>query len=202
MSRLEKLAELFSHFPGIGPRQSKRFVFFLLSRGKGFRSELIDLIKNLGDNIATCSSCFRYFTRENPKTTLCPICMDTSRTGDTLMIVEKDVDLDNIERSGAYHGRYFVLGGTVPILEKEPENKVRAKELVAYVKKNPLTEIIIAFSANPDGDNTHDYVKKLLEDIVKEKNIKLSELGRGLSTGSELEYSDSETIKNAFKNRA
>lgn len=117
------------------------------------------------------------------------------------MVIEKDVDLDNIERSGVFGGHYFVLGGTVPILEKEPEKRVRSRELEKRIKENSFKEIILALSANPDGDNTGSYIVKFLSPIAKKNSIKISQFGRGLSTGSELEYSDIETIKNAFNNR-
>ena len=113
------------------------------------------------------------------------------------MIVEKDVDLDNVERSGVFDGLYFVLGGTVPILDEEPHKKVRSNELLKYIKSKNFEEIILATSANPDGDHTGEYIHRLLKD----SGANISTLGRGLSTGSELEYSDQETIKNAFENR-
>lgn len=121
------------------------------------------------------------------------------------MIVARDADLEAIEKSHSYNGFYFVLGGTVPILEKEPEKKIRSKALTGLVKKRAaegLKEIIIAASVNAEGENTADFVAKLLTPIIAQFNIKLSGLGRGLSTGTELEYSDADTIKNALKNRS
>ena len=120
------------------------------------------------------------------------------------MLVEKDVDLDNIERTKDYHGYYFVIGGKVPILDKNPGISIREKELksVLEIRVNEgLKEIILAFSVNPEGENTTQYVQKSIKPIIEKHNLKISTLGRGLSTGSELEYSDSETIKNALKNR-
>ncbi|MDP6528045.1 MAG: toprim domain-containing protein [Candidatus Pacebacteria bacterium] len=118
------------------------------------------------------------------------------------MIVAKDVDFENVERSGLYKGYYFVLGGTVPILSSETPRYVREKDLIKTVdgrKKMGLTEIILALPANPDGDNTEKFVKNLL--TSEENKLKISALGRGLSTGSELEYVDSDTIRNALANR-
>ncbi|MFA5987369.1 MAG: toprim domain-containing protein [Candidatus Paceibacterota bacterium] len=125
------------------------------------------------------------------------------------MIVAKDIDLENIKRSGAYTGRYFVLGGLLPILEKHPEEKIRTTKLkdllTTTLEKDNLREVIVALSANPEGDYTADFLKKYIGDIASATNpstqIKISVLGRGLSTGTELEYSDSDTIKNALKNR-
>ena len=117
------------------------------------------------------------------------------------MVVERDADFENIEKSGAFGGKYFILGGKVPILEKNPEQKIRVTELKERVQDKNLKEIVLALSVSPDGENTEKYVRELLSPIVEKKKIKISTLGRGLSTGIELEYPDSETLKNAFKNR-
>lgn len=118
------------------------------------------------------------------------------------MVVAQDVDLENMEKSHAYEGYYFVLGGTVPILEKEPEKKIRIRELFKKIEQSPeLKEIILAMNLTADGENTEDYLKSSLSELASKKAIKISILGRGLSTGTELEYSDSETLKNALKNR-
>ena len=118
------------------------------------------------------------------------------------MIVARDVDMENMEKTGVYDGYYFVLGGTVPILEKEPERLVRIKELEKRLAKEAdLKEIIIAMNANPEGENTEDFLRLRIKEISGAKNINLSTLGRGLSTGIELEYSDSDTLKSALKNR-
>jgi len=121
------------------------------------------------------------------------------------MIVSRDVDFENMEKTGAYDGRYFILGGSVPILEKEPEKRIRIFELLKTIEKKSaggtLKEIIVAMSANPEGENTGDYIKEKTYDFVTAHNITISLLGRGLSTGAELEYADGDTLKNALKNR-
>jgi recombination protein RecR len=120
------------------------------------------------------------------------------------MIVGQDVDLENIEKSHSFDGRYFVLGGLIPILDKAPETKIRLKELISFVSRNSekgLKEIILGLDANSEGEYTAEYLKKALSPLTEKYNIKVDELGRGLSTGAELEYSDPETIKNALRNR-
>ncbi len=205
MDSINKLSELFKEFPGIGPRQAKRFVYYLLSRNNGYLENLSKLVTELKREIKNCPSCFRFFPNDAAKSPLCSVCRDSNRDSSSLMIVARDVDFEAIEKSHSYSGFYFVLGGTVPILEKEPEKKIRVKELAARVKARAaegLKEIIIATSVNPEGENTHDFIVTLLSPIIKQSGIKLSGLGRGLSTGTELEYSDSDTIKNALKNRS
>jgi len=120
------------------------------------------------------------------------------------MLVSHDVDFENIEKTHFYNGYYFILGGTVPILEKIPEKRIRQKDLLAVLEKKAkdgLSEIIIALNYNPEGENTLNYLSEILKPFADKNNVKISTLGRGLSTGTELEYSDSDTIKNALKNR-
>lgn len=203
MDSTQKLIELFKEFPGIGPRQAKRFVYFLLTRPNGYASELAKLIGEVKSNVVCCDSCFRFFTKNGNSSLTCHICSNKNRDKKSLMIVSHDVDFENIEKTGSYGGYYFILGGTVPILEKNPEKRIRQKELLETISKKineGLEEIIIALNYNPEGENTLFYLNSILKPLTENK-IKVSTLGRGLSTGTELEYSDSDTIKNALKNR-
>jgi recombination protein RecR len=202
MDNTQRLIELFKEFPGIGPRQAKRFVYFLLNKNPSYSNDLSSLIKEVRSTVHSCDTCFRFFPNGN--STTCPTCGDTTRDTKSLMIVSHDVDFENIERTKFYNGYYFILGGTVPILEKNPENRIRQRDLLETIDKKikkGLTEIIIALNYNPEGENTLNYLSEILKPITDKNNIKISTLGRGLSTGTELEYSDSDTIKNALKNR-
>ncbi len=202
MDNTQRLIELFKEFPGIGPRQAKRFVYFLLKKNQGYSGELSRLISEIHSTVHECNTCFRFFPNTNSKT--CPTCLDKNRDSKSMMIVSNDVDFENIEKTKFYNGYYFVLGGTVPILEKNPEKRIRQKELLEATERrtaNGLVEIIIALNYNPEGENTLSYLKEILSPSTEKYSIKISTLGRGLSTGTELEYSDSETIKNALKNR-
>lgn len=197
MNGINKLAQLFSQFPGIGPRQAKRFVYFLLTTNKQFIKEITEQIQTIQSHMSVCTSCFRFFDKGTGNAVQCSICRDTNRDHSLLMVVSRDSDLDNIEKSGSFNGTYFVLGGVVPILEDKPEEKVRLNELKKKVEQSDLKEIVLGMSANTEGEHTGDVIKEHLSQY----NIKISTLGRGLSTGTELEYSDSETLKSAFKNR-
>lgn len=202
MDNTQKLIELFKEFPGIGPRQAKRFVYFLLNRNAGYSVDLAKLISEVRSTVHSCDTCFRFFPNGNSKS--CPVCRDSSRDKTSLMIVSNDVDFENIEKTHFYNGYYFILGGNVPILEKNPEKRIRQKDLLESIEKkikDGLKEIIIAMNYNPEGENTLTYLNEILKPVVDKNNIKTSTLGRGLSTGTELEYSDSDTIKNALKNR-
>ncbi|MEI6191000.1 MAG: toprim domain-containing protein [bacterium] len=205
MDTIEKLTEIFKSFPGIGPRQAKRFVYFLLTRNKSYIKEFTVLVEELQKEIQICQECYRYFTKGKQTVSLCNICSGKNRDLDSLMIVARDIDLENIEKSHSFNGKYFVLGGTVPILDKNPETKVHLRELLNTVEnkaKENLKEIILGFSINPESEYTADFIIQALNPLVTKYNLKISHLGRGLSTGTELEYSDAETIKSALRNRS
>ncbi len=115
------------------------------------------------------------------------------------MIVEKDQDLAAVERAGTYRGRYFVLGGVLTLSGK---GAIRERDLVRVVElraKGGLTEIVLALSATSEGEHTADRVRELLQPL--RSTLRLSELGRGLATGSELEYTDAQTLSGALANR-
>lgn len=204
-SPVEHLAEYFAKFPGIGPRQAKRFVYYLLSHDPAYLKDFARAIVSLKEIILQCSSCFRYFQKNGEKDGLCDICHDEHTDSSTLLVVEKDVDFENVRKSGSYTGMYFILGGALAILEKNPSEKIRAKEIFNLAEKRAkngeLKEIILATNATPEGENTALYVSKILELLAKKYNLKISTLGRGLSTGSEIEYSDAETFKSALESR-
>lgn len=199
MNSIDRLSEIFSKFPGIGPRQAKRFVYFLLSRNGDFSGELTKAVQELKKEIIQCGECLRFFAKNGSSRSTCSICEDDSRDNSILMVVPRDIDFEAVERSGSYNGLYFVLGGIVPVLEKEPEKKIRVSELkkILEKRKNDLKEIVLAMNANIDGENTADY----LREQCKDDKLVISTLGRGLSTGAELEYADPETLKNAFLHR-
>ncbi|KKQ77831.1 MAG: hypothetical protein A3A96_01905 [Candidatus Zambryskibacteria bacterium RIFCSPLOWO2_01_FULL_39_39] len=212
MNSIEKLIKIFSEFPGIGPRQARRFVYYLLTRANGTLEDLSQNILELKNDVVMCADCRRFFQKNNNKTSLCKICSDQTRDSSVLMLVQRDVDLESVEKNGGYRGIYFVLGGSVPILEKEPEKRIRVKELKIFIERriNPpsqnasarLREIILGVNWNPDGENTADYVEKLLIPLVEKNKTKITHLGKGLSMGTELEYADQDTLRNALQNRS
>ena len=165
--------------------------------------ELSELIAGIQKNVTRCEQCFRFFSK-NGGGNVCSLCADPGRDTTKLMVVERDSDIQAIERAGQYDGLYFVLGGTLPLLDSKEKSPLRGNGLKKVVNERlekGLDEIILAFSVNPDAENTQRYVESLLKDELAETEVKVSHLGRGLSTGSELEYADPETIKNALKSR-
>lgn len=202
---INSLTDLFRKFPGIGARQARRFVYFLLNADQEYLELLTTGIKNLKVEINQCEKCQRHFSQKYRQNNhLCKICADETRDATVLMLVEKDIDLDALERAGTYRGYYFVLGGNVPILDPNPESKIRFPALIKQMEDRfslGLQEIIIALSATSEGDHTSEWLSSKLEPLKQKTGLKITHLGRGLSTGSELEYADADTLKNALRNR-
>ena len=197
MDHIDELAKVLARFPGIGPRQGKRFVYYLLSVPAAERAQLVQLISSLGKDVRQCPECMRYFNGSSAS--ICNYCSDKTRDDTQLILVEKDQDLAAVERAGTYKGRYFVLGGVLTLTGK---GVIREKELLKAIEKrvkNNVKEIVLALSATSEGEHTADRVRELL--MPYRDHLKMTELGRGLATGSELEYSDPETLRAALTNR-
>ena len=202
MDPIDNLSKLLNDLPGIGPRQAKRLAYALILKPKEYTEDLSRVIQEVKKDIGNCSSCFRFISKKNLVNGLCSICRNNERDSSLLMIVCRDIDLQSVEKSGFYKGNYFVLGGSVPMLDKNPEQMIRLRELEHFLKdKTGLKEIILAYNQTAEGEHTARVIEEKFRDFAKEKNIKISHLGRGLSTGTELEYSDNETLRNALRNR-
>lgn len=199
---IQKLIDLFSKFPTVGPRTATRFVFYLLKAPKKEVEELIESIANLKKEVRICSFCFNPFQGEG---NLCEICSDRTREKTLLCIVEKETDLNSLEKTKKYKGLYFILGGTVSTLKKEDLKKLPIKELLERIK-NPekfgirdakFKEVILATNPTTEGEATALYLERKLKPL----NIKITRLGRGLPVGAELEYADKETLGSAIEGR-
>ncbi len=191
----QKLISYFAKFPGIGPRQAERFVHFIAKSDDEFVKSLITSMDEFKKSINKCPTCYMYHTE---KSAICRFCSNENRDKSLLVIVEKESDIYAIEESGAIDGKYFVLGGCIPIAT-DNENYVRVEQLLKHLSNGFIKGVILAFSAHPDADHTTFFLSKKIKEL--NKDIKVEMLGRGLSSGSEIAYSDPETIKNAFSRK-
>ena len=197
---IKNLISQFAKFPSIGPRQAARFVFFLISNPEEIKN-FISAFSGL-NKITKCSFCHRAMevTDKTNVHPLCSICSDEKRDKTTLCIVEKDTDLEAIEKTKKYNGLYYVLGiSKFPIEEKKQELEYLNELIKKLQKSKVIKEIIIATSATTDGETIALYLSRLFKE--KLPKIKISRLGRGLSTGSELDYMDEETLIHALTKR-
>jgi recombination protein RecR len=195
---IQKLIELFSKFPTVGPRTAARFVFYLTRLPKEKVDELLKAIEELKTKIKICPLCFNSFEGTEE---LCPICQDPRRDKNIICLVEKEVDLEAIEKTGKFKGLYFVLGGTISGLEKEKEKErieERVEKLENRIKENSeIKELILALNPTTEGQSTALWLQRKLKNL----GIKITQLGRGLPVGGELEYADEETLSSALESR-
>lgn len=197
---MEELIELFKKFPGIGPRQAKRFVSFLMHSNNSYRQDLITGISNVNNKVVTCSLCNRKFIdfRNSDK---CNVCAK-KREDKNLLILAYDNDIEIFEKTLAYNGQYFVLGKYIPLFSEKAHEYIDFDKLYKRIddlKNKGLEEIILALNATSDGDYT---VKVLKENINKKfPEIKITLLGRGISNGAEIEYADQDTLREALRFR-
>ena len=203
MDPLSQLTELLKKMPGIGPRQSRLLAFWFVRQDQAFIQSFSKTLLEARSTITVCPKCKRLHPK-NTARELCAICSSEARDATTVMLVEKDVDLENIERTGTYSGQYFVLGGTTSPLDTHPEKKVRIESFLALLANTnePVKEIIIALSATTEGEDTYTYIEEKIKPIVEARGIVITKLGRGLSTGTELEYVDKDTMVHALKRRS
>lgn len=191
---IKNLIVQLSKLPEIGPRAATRLVFFMLNQPEEYLKDLAKAIEELKTKTRVCKNCFNLTSD-----TLCNICADSKREQNLICVVEDILDILPIERIKQYKGTYHVLGGLIMPIEGITPDKLHIKELVERIKKlnSKTVEIILALNPTTEGDTTALY----LERILKPLNVKITRLGRGLSTGSDLEYADETTIINALLGR-
>jgi len=194
---IQKLIDLFSKFPTVGPRTAARFVFYLTKLPQEKFDELLASLTDLRKSIKVCSSCFNPFDPSASSGQICPICQDKSRDKSLLCVVEKETDLIAIEKTKKYKGLYFILGGTISGLKKNDKEKIRIEELKQRVKNGNFQEVIIATNPTIEGETT----ALLLERELKPLAVSTTRLGRGLPMGGELEYADEDTLSSALEGR-
>ena len=194
-SSLKNLIDQLSKLPEIGPRAANRLPFFLLNQEDDYLKNLAQAIKELKSKTKICSNCFNLSSDS-----LCSICADPKRNKNIICLVEDILDILPIERTKQYQGVYHILGGLIAPTEGITPEKLHIKELIQRIKssqKPSQIEVILAFNPTTEGDTTALY----LERVLKPLNIKITRLGRGLSTGSDLEYTDETTLINALLGR-
>ena len=190
------LANALRRLPGIGPRQALRLSFFLF-RTKPVAQAIAVSLKNLYEGVKLCPSCFRLTGNDE---SLCKTCADRNRDAGLLAVVEEDIDADQIEKTGSFRGRYFILGGRFFPRAGTPEQQaLRINELKHKIKeeKTRVQEIVLATNPTAEGDALALYLLREL----KPYSLKITRLGRGLPLGGEIEHADEETLKGAIEHR-
>jgi len=188
-SEIERLIQLLSKLPGLGPRSARRAALALLKKRDTLLEPLADALREAADAILTCEICGNLDT-QSP----CAICSDTRRDSHVLCVVEDVADLWALERAGVFRGRYHVLGGALSALDGVTPERLNVAKLLERVKQG-VDEVILAMNATVEGQTTAHYLMDLLGDM------KVTRLAHGVPVGGELDYLDEGTLSAAFKAR-
>jgi len=185
----QKLIKNLASLPSVGPKMAERLVLFLFKQDM---EKIRDFAENLLEikNMRICHRCFNIAEGE-----LCEYCKDSKRDQHSICVVEEPLDIISLERTKVFNGLYHVLGGVLQVGDTGADLKI--PELLSRIEKEKITEVILATNPTTEGDTTALYLKRKLQPL----GVKITRLGRGLSTGADLEYADEITLSEALKNR-
>jgi len=189
---IEKLIQLLAKLPGLGPRSARRAALDLLKKREAVLRPLAEALTVAADRIKTCGNCGNLDTVDP-----CSICADARRDGAALCVVEEVADLWAIERSGAFRGRYHVLGGVLSALDGVGPEDLNIANLIARAAAPEVSEVILATNATVEGQTTSHYVM----DRLAGTQVKVTRLAHGLPVGGELDYLDDGTLTAALRAR-
>jgi recombination protein RecR len=188
---IDALIELMAKLPGLGPRSARRAVLHLIRKRALLLAPLADSMQIVAETARECLNCGNVGTSD-----ICDICESKKRANGILCVVEDVSDLWAMERSGVFHGRYHVLGGTLSALDAIGPDELRIPRLVDRVTSEDITEVILALNATIDGQTTAHYIADMLE-----ARVTLTSLAQGVPIGGELDYLDDGTITAAMNAR-
>jgi len=189
---MSRLVESLKRLPGIGEKSATRLTFFLLSAPDHVAAELSEAMVRLKRETVLCESCYD-LTDRSP----CRLCADDQRDDSVICVVEEPADLQAIERSGQFNGRYHVLGGALSPLEGMGPDHLRIAELERRVRDEGVREVIFATNPNAEGEATAGYIAER----IRSAGISLTRIACGMPLGGDLEYADHVTVASSIENR-
>ena len=189
---IERLVSALRRLPGIGEKSATRLAFHLLGAPEPQVHELANALARLKEEIVLCERCFD-LTDASP----CSLCQDPKRDDALLCVVEEPADLEAIERSGRFRGRYLVLGGVLAPIDGVGPGDLRIAELEKRVRQGGLDELILATNPNAEGDATAHYI----DERLRGSGVRVTRIAYGMPLGGDLEYADHETVGRSLENR-
>jgi len=188
---IEELVNEFSKLPGVGKKTAFRYTLHFLNSTMDDNTKFSQAITRLKQNIKNCSVC------QSPNDfDTCEICRNPVRNHRQICVIESYKDLVAIENTQQFFGVYHVLGGIISPIDGIGPNDLNIKELIGRID-NEQTELIMALNPTIEGDTTIYYLTNLLRD----KNVKITTISRGVAFGSELEYTDDLTLGRSIQAR-
>jgi recombination protein RecR len=190
--RIEEAVNEFASLPGVGRKTALRYVLWLLKQDDAKAGKFSSVIARLKSELRHCRTCHNISDHD-----VCEICSDQKREHSVICVVEDIRDVMAIENTHQYRGVYPVLGGIISPIDGIGPNDLNIESLVKRVKNNGINEVIMALSTTLEGDTTNFYIYKQL----KECNVLLTTIARGIAVGDELEYADEITLGRSISNR-
>ncbi len=189
---IEALVAELNRLPGIGPRSAERLALHLIQADSSVSSRLAEVLVSARKQIVECNECGG-LAEKSP----CAICSNPSRDEQLICVVERAVDILNVEKSGSFRGKYHVLGGKVSPMNGIGPEELRFNELEKRLISGEVKEVIIALGTDVEGDATSHYLAKRLS----KQNVEVSRIAHGLPAGSGLEFADELTLSQALEGR-
>ena len=189
---MERAVESFSQLPGVGRKTALRLVLHLLRQPLEDVDSFTDAVTRVRHDVKYCKVCHNI-----SDTDICSICSDPRRDGSVVCVEENIQDVMAIENTQQYHGLYHVLGGIISPMDGIGPHDLSIDSLVERIDEGGVKEVILALASTMEGDTTNFYISRKLKD----KDVKLSIIARGISVGDELEYTDEVTLGRSILNR-
>jgi len=189
---VQDLIDELGRLPGVGPKSAQRIAFHILQADPADVRRLAQILLEVKEKVRFCATCGN--VAEDVE---CRICRDPRRDPTVLCVVEESKDVQAVERTREYRGRYHVLGGAISPIEGIGPDDLRVKELLTRLADGTVTELIIATDPNLEGEATATYLARL----IKPMGLAVTRLASGLPVGGDLEYADEVTLGRAFEGR-
>ncbi len=189
---IQSLIRNLSRLPGIGEKTATRLALYIMNSPKEEALALGQSIIEVRQKIHLCQRCFNYTDSD-----LCFICSHQKRNTGYLCVVETPADLMSIERTGEYKGRYYVLHGAISPLEGKGPEQLRIPQLLQTVSQQNIQEVILATNPTINGNATAIYISGQLASA----GVRITRIAQGIPSGSDIEYADQVTLKNAMDGR-
>jgi recombination protein RecR len=189
---IDRLIEALRCLPGVGPKSSQRIAYHLLERNRDGARRLAAALQEAADKVGRCGEC-----RTLSETALCRLCASDKRNAAQLCVVENPVDVQAIEQTTSYQGRYFVLMGHLSPLDGIGPEDIGLDQLERHFRQGVVQEVILATNPTVEGEATAHYIA----DMARAHGIRASRIAYGVPFGGELEYVDAGTLSHAIAGR-
>ncbi|WP_108666625.1 recombination mediator RecR [Euzebya rosea] len=189
---VQTLIDELGRLPGIGPKSAQRLAFHLLGTDRADAERLAQAITSAARDVHFCQRCFNVAEAEE-----CRICRDPKRDQSVLCVVAEPKDVQAIEKTGEFRGRYHVLGGMIVPIDGITPDKLHIAELLRRMGTEDIAEVVLALNPTVDGETTASYLTKQLRAL----EVSITRIASGLPVGGDLEYADQVTLGRAFAGR-